>query len=200
ALKRLSQVCTVSWVNSSSWAIAGTRVPALASRMIRARSTAHAGAVRERANFSMAVCSLAVSFRSFMAISSLLVEGAQFYKRLAGCTTKCRYMQCKGASLLHRAGDQHLPAMHPRDVLHDREPETCPAALTTACLIDTVKTLKDPIEVVVRNADPLITHVDDQHSVVLACAHPDATLRVAVGNGVLEQIDDGLLEQGSVDR
>src|SRR5215470_15693005 len=88
ALKRLSQVRTVSCVNSSSCAIAGTRVPALASRMIRARSTSRAGAVRERANLSMAVCSSAVSFRNFMPIRSLLVECAQFYKRLAGCTTK----------------------------------------------------------------------------------------------------------------
>src|SRR5207248_7770186 len=92
-----------------------------------------------------------------------------------------RYMQCKGAALPHRAGDRHLAAMHLGDVLHDREPETGPAALATARFINTVKTLEDTIEVVVRNADPLITHVDDQHSVVLACAHPDITVGIAVG-------------------
>jgi len=108
-------------------------------------------------------------------------------------------MQRKGASLAHRAGDRYLSAMHLRDVLHDSEPETCTAALATARLINTVKTLKDTIEVVVRNADTLITHVDDQHVVVLACAHPDATVRIAVGNGILKQIDDGLLEEWSVD-
>src|SRR5438128_615960 len=111
-----------------------------------------------------------------------------------------RYIHCKGAALAHRAGDRHLPAMHLRDVLHDSESETCTAALAAACLIDTVKTLKDTIEVVVWNADPLITHVDDQHIVVLACAHPDVTVRIAIGNGILEQVDDGLLEEWSVDR
>src|SRR5947207_7719652 len=103
-------------------------------------------------------------------------------------------MQCKCTALPHRAGDRHLPAMHLRDVLHDSESETCTAALTAARLIDTVKTLKDTIEVVARNADPLITHVDDQHVVVLACVHPDVTVRITVSNGILEQIDDGLFE------
>jgi hypothetical protein len=110
-----------------------------------------------------------------------------------------RYVHRKGTSLAHRAGNQHLSAMHLRDVLHDSESQTCPAALTTARLINTVKTLKDTIELVVRNADPLITHVDDEHVVVLACAHPDATVGIAVGNSILEQVDDGLLEQWSVD-
>ena len=81
-----------------------------------------------------------------------------------------RYMHRKGTSLAHRAGDRHLSAMHLRDVLHDSESQTCPAALATARLINTVKTLKDTIEVVGRNADPLITYVNDQHVVVLACS------------------------------
>ena len=111
-----------------------------------------------------------------------------------------RYMHHKGTSLAHRAGDRHLSAMHLRDVLHDSEPETCTTALAAARLINAVKTLKDTIEVVVRNADPLITHVDDERVVVLACAHPDATIGIAVGNGILKQVNNGLFEKWSVDR
>ena len=100
--------------------------------------------------------------------------------------------------LAHRAGDRHLSAMHLRDVLHDSESQTCPAALATARLINTVKTLKDTIEVVVRNADPLITHVDDEHVVVLACAHPDATIRIAVGNGILGRLTMACSSSGAL--
>src|ERR1043166_3473359 len=67
------------------------------------------------------------------------------------------YMQCKCTALPHRAGDPDLPAVHLGELLHDSEPETWTAALAAACRIIAVNSLKDTIEVVVRNADPLIT-------------------------------------------
>src|ERR671925_541007 len=72
SLKRLSQVRTVVSVSSSACAIAGTRFPISASRIRRARSTSRAGAVRERANFSIADCSAAVNFFNLSAIAGLL--------------------------------------------------------------------------------------------------------------------------------
>jgi hypothetical protein len=67
-------------------AMAGTRLPLLARRMIRARSTSRAAAVRDRASFVMAAFSSSVNSRNLIAIGSLL-NRCRFYKKLAGCTT-----------------------------------------------------------------------------------------------------------------
>jgi hypothetical protein len=66
-LNRLSQVRTVVSVSSSSCAIAGTPLPLLARRMIRARSTSRAAAVRDRASFVIAAFSSSVNFRNLIA-------------------------------------------------------------------------------------------------------------------------------------
>src|SRR5262245_12690004 len=85
-LNRLSQLRTVISVSSNSRAMAGTRFPLLARRMIRARSTSRAAAVRDRASFAIAAFSSCVNVRSLIAIGSLLNRYG-FYKRLAGCAT-----------------------------------------------------------------------------------------------------------------
>jgi hypothetical protein len=74
--------------------------------------------------------------------------------------------------------------MHLGDVLDDRETQARPTALATAGLIDAVKTLKDPIKVVVGNADTLIT--DAMLSTAsLGARSPDAAVKFAVGNGII---------------
>jgi hypothetical protein len=52
--------------------MAGTRLPLLARRMIRARSTSRAAAVRDRAILVMAAFSSSVYSRNLIAIGSLL--------------------------------------------------------------------------------------------------------------------------------
>ena len=67
ALKRLSQVRTVSAGSWSCCAIAGTRCPWCARRMMRARSTCRAAAVRAWAHFSIVSCSSVLSTLSLIA-------------------------------------------------------------------------------------------------------------------------------------
>ena len=90
--------------------------------------------------------------------------------------------------------------MHLGNMLHDRKPQACAPTLTTAGFINAIETLKNTIKMVVGNADPLIAYVDDQHGVVLARTHPDITVRITVGNRIIEQIDEGLLQEWGVDR
>ena len=111
-----------------------------------------------------------------------------------------RYAQRKRTALAHRAGYRHLTAVHLGDVLDDRESQTSPTTLATAGLIDAIKTLKDTIKMVVWNTDTLIPDIDDEHGVFLADVHPDAAVRIAVGNGIIEEIDERLFKEGSVDR
>src|SRR5262249_61067567 len=100
----------------------------------------------------------------------------------------------------HRVGTCPRPAMPLGDVLHDREPQPRATALAATGLIDAIETLEDPLEVVMRNANALVAHGDDQPIVFLLRRHPDMTPRIAVGNSILEQIDQGLFEQWGIDR
>ena len=68
ALKRFSQVRTVIAVNWSCCALAGTRVPWWARRMMRARSTNRTEPRREWTNFSIASCSAVRSALSLIAV------------------------------------------------------------------------------------------------------------------------------------
>ena len=111
-----------------------------------------------------------------------------------------RYAQRKCTALAHRAYYRHLTTVHLGDVLDDRESQARPTALATAGLVDAIKTLKDTIKMVVGNADTLITDVDAEHGGFLAYVHPDAAVRIAVGNGIIEEIDERLFKEGSVDR
>src|SRR5580658_10372559 len=64
------------------------------------------------------------------------------------------------------------PAVRLHDVLHDRQPQTRPAGVTRARLVDPVETLKDAVEML--ESDALAEVLHHELNLVIECLGVDA--------------------------
>src|SRR5918999_4312000 len=108
-------------------------------------------------------------------------------------------MHAKDAALPHGAGHQNLAAVDLSDMLHDGQSQAGSPMFTAAGFIDPVEPFKQPGQIFFRNPNPFIAHPDDDLLSLADGVEPYGAAWLAVVDRVVEQIDDGLLDQWSVD-
>jgi len=85
------------------------------------------------------------------------------------------------------------------DVLDNGEPQAGSADLPAPGLVHPVKALKETGEVLFFNADALVTHLDENALIGVFGADPDLTVRMAVFDGIVQEVHHGLFKKGGID-
>ena len=91
------------------------------------------------------------------------------------------------------------------DVLHDREPQARAAELPAAGLVDAVEPLEEPWQVLGLDATALVADGDDHGWAAAgrfgldADRDPDRAARIAVFDGIVNEVDQCLLQERCVD-
>src|SRR5581483_985329 len=80
------------------------------------------------------------------------------------------------------------------DVLHDRQSQAGSAEVARTGPVDPVKTLEDPGEIFLRNADPAVLDFDFDPALFLGSLNLDRSLFRGVFDGVLQQINKNLID------
>src|ERR1051325_4842819 len=97
-------------------------------------------------------------------------------------------------SLTNLAPGFGCAAMQLRDVLDDRKSEPSSAQFTTPSLVYSIKSLKDPRQVLRPNANPLIGNTYPDPIIVSGCAETDFSSWFGVFNRVIKEIVDYFLK------
>ena len=81
------------------------------------------------------------------------------------------------------------------NVFYNGEAKTCAAHLPASCLVYSIKPLKDPGQMFFVYAATVVSHADDDFGVNLSGLDLDCTALIAVFDGVVKEINDGLLKE-----
>lgn len=110
-----------------------------------------------------------------------------------------RQMQGKDTALSEPTFDGDATFVRLDNVLDDGQPQSGSAEFSATGLIDAVEAFKQTGEVLLGDAAAAVTNVYEQFGLIAAGFDPDFGAGVAVLDGIVHEIDDGLFEQGRID-
>src|ERR1035437_2869520 len=102
---------------------------------------------------------------------------------------KCGQCERELGAAFRRVLHPQLSMMRPNDVARNAQPHSCPGH-RFLCSLSTIKTLKDRIEFVWRNARAMITDCYCDGVAGLACRYSNRRLRRGILDGIAQQLPD----------
>ncbi len=107
-----------------------------------------------------------------------------------------RQLNRKSTAFTRRALHLDLSLVGLHDMFDDRQPQSGPPQLATACLVDPVKTLEQAGQMFARDTAALILDRDGQlTSGPIDSRNLDVLIRFAVLDRIVEQVDQCLFQQ-----
>ena len=105
-------------------------------------------------------------------------------------------MDGEGAAPAQFTFHRYMPPVGLGDVFNDGKPQPGAAHVAAASLVDPIEPFKEPGEMLPGDAGALVLYPDDDVRARLMGGNLDGALRFTVFDGVVDEVDDSLFQQG----